>query len=189
MGSFDFVLVLLSFVYALALGHLLSRVGGLLLARDRVRYSGLLTLAIVNAITQVYIDWLAMWDYRGVAEWDLYTVTLFFISSVLLFLMCAAVSLDAPSDGPVDMQDFYAKNFRLFYGVYALLVLVFMAMSLVYLNTPTPELAWQQGLGNVPYLLVCLLAISISARWAQWVAGIALFVLTIAWPIVFSSAL
>ncbi len=190
MGSFDFVLILLSFVYALALGHLLSRVGGLLIARERVRFSGLLALAIVNAVAQVYIDWLAMWDYRGVGEWDLYTVTLFFASSLVLFLMCAAVSPETPPDEkPIDMEAFYWKNRRLFYGLYLILLLVFMAMSLVHLRTPNPELALQQGLGNLPYVLISLLAIFVSTRWAQWLAGIALLVLTIAWPILFSGVL
>ena len=38
MGAFDHVMVLLSFVFALALTHLLSRVGSLMLARKRVRF-------------------------------------------------------------------------------------------------------------------------------------------------------
>jgi hypothetical protein len=189
MGSFDFVLILLSFVYALALGHLLSRVGAMLAARERVQFSGLLALAIVNAVAQVYIDWLAMWDFRGVGEWDLYTITLFFVSSILLFLMCAAVSPDAPPDQRIDMEAFYWKNRRLFYGLYLGLLVVFIVMSLIYLRTPTPELALQQALGNVPYILVSLLAIFVSARWAQWLAGFGLLVLTIAWPIVFSGVL
>ncbi|MDZ4691405.1 hypothetical protein [Terricaulis sp.] len=189
MSSFDFVLILLSFVYALALGHLLQRVGGLLIARERVRFSGLLALAIVNAVTQVYIDWLAMWDFRTVGEWDLFTVTLFFFSSILLFLMCVAVSPEAPDERPVDMEAFYWKNYRLFYGLYLILLFVFVAMSTVYLRTPTPELALQQSLANLPYTLVTLFALFSPARWAQWTAGIALFVLTIAWPVVFSAAL
>jgi len=189
MSSFDFVLVLLSFVYALALGHLLQRGGGLLVARQRVRFSGLLTLAIVNAVTQVYIDWLAMWDFRSVGEWDLFTVTLFFFSSILLFLMCAAVSPETPDGQTVDMEAFYWKNYKLFYGLYLLLLIVFVAMSLVYLRTPTPEMALQQGLANTPYVLVTLFALLVSARWAQWTAGIALFVLTVAWPLVFSATL
>jgi len=186
MGSFDFVLILLSFVYALALGHLLQRVGGLLVARERVRFSGLLTLAIVNAVAQVYIDWLAIWEFRAVGAWDLYTITLFFVSSIVLFLMCAAVAPEAPADQSIDMEAFYEKNHRLFYGLYVLLLATFLAMTLV---TPDRDLALQQALGNVPYFLISFLAIFVSARWAQWLAGIALLVLSAAWPIVFSSAL
>jgi hypothetical protein len=40
MGPFDHVTVLLSFVYALALTHLLTRMGSLLVARRRVVFSG-----------------------------------------------------------------------------------------------------------------------------------------------------
>ncbi|MBX9746988.1 MAG: hypothetical protein K2X34_08810 [Hyphomonadaceae bacterium] len=189
MDSFDFVLILLSFVYALALGHLLQRVGGLLVVRERVQFSGLLALAIVNAVTQVYIDWLAMWDYRDVDDWDLYTITLFFMSSIILYLMCAAVAPETPDEGRVDMEAFYWRNYRLFYGLYLILLFVFTAMTFVHLRTSTPELALQQGLANLPYVLICLLALFVPARWAQWTAGIALFALTIAWPIVFSSAI
>ena len=189
MESFDFVLILLSFVYALALGHLLSRVGLMLVARKRVRFSGLLTLVMLKAVIEVYIDWLAMWDYRGVASWDLYTITLFFVASVVLYLMCAAVSPEAPEDKAIDMEAFYWSNYRLFYGLYVLLLLVFVAMSLVYLQTPTPWLALQVALGNLPYLLICLFAIFVPARWAQWTAGKTMLLLTVAWPVVFSSAI
>jgi len=190
MGSFDFVLVLLSFVYALALGHLLSRVGGLLVARERVAFSGLLALAILNAVAQVYVDWLAMWDFRTLAQWDLATVTLFFLSSLLLFLMCASVSPEAPASGEtLDMEAFYGRNHRLFYGFYLGLLVVFVALSLVHLKTDNPGLAIQQALANLPYMGCCALAILVRAKWAQWTAGVALLVLTVAWPVVFSAVL
>ena len=189
MESFDFVLILLSFVYALALGHLLSRVGLMLIARRRVRFSGLLALLILKAVIEVYIDWLAMWDYRGVESWDLYTITLFFLASIVLYLMCAAAAPEAPEDKTIDMEAFYWGNYRLFYGLYIGLLAVFIAMSLVYLQTPTPWLALQVALGNAPYLLISLFAIFVPARWAQWTAGIAMLVLTLAWPVVFSSAI
>jgi hypothetical protein len=187
--SFDFVLILLSFVYALALGHLLTRVGQLLVARQRVRFSWLLTLLILKATIEVYIDWLAMWDYRGVESWDLYTITLFFIAALIIFLMCVAVSPETPDGKEIDMEAFYQSNYRLFYGLYVLLLGVFVAMSLVYLQTPTPELAFQVALANGPYLLISLLALLVPARWAQWTAAIAMLVLTVAWPVVFSSVI
>ncbi len=189
MESFDFVLILLSFVYALALGHLLSRVGMMLVERQRVRFSGLLTLVMLKAVIEVYIDWLAMWDYRGVESWDLYTITLFFLSSIVLYLMCAAVSPETAGAGEIDMEKFYWSNYRLFYGLYILLLMIFVAMSLVYLQTPTPELAVQVAAGNAPYLLISLIAFFVSKRWVQWAAGIAMLLLTIAWPVVFSAAI
>lgn len=189
MTGFDLVLLLLSFVYALALGHLLTRLGALLIVRERVKFSGLMALAMLNAVTQVYVGWLALWDFRGVETWDLYTITLFLISSLLIFLMCVAASPDAPAEGPADMEAFYRHNYRLFYGLYLGLLGVYIAMSAVYLITPQPELFLQQSLGNVPFILISLLAILVPARWAQWTAGIGLFVMTAGWAVVFSHTL
>src|SRR2546426_12807036 len=69
-SAFEHVLLLLSFVYALALTHLLSRIGSLLLARARVTFSGLLALDMANAILLVFANWLSLWDIRGLREWD-----------------------------------------------------------------------------------------------------------------------
>lgn len=130
-----------------------------------------------------------MWDFRTLDLWDLPTITLFFLSAVLIYLMCAAVLPDAPDDQPVDMEAFYWKHYSLFYGLYLMLLIVFVLMSWVILRTQSPELALQQSLANLPYVVICLLALTVRARWAQWTAGAALFVLSVAWPIVFSSAI
>jgi len=44
MTAFEHVTALFSFVYALALTHLLARIAELIVARDRVKFSGLLAL-------------------------------------------------------------------------------------------------------------------------------------------------
>lgn len=65
MTAFEHVTALLSFVYALALTHLLARIAELIVARDRVKFSGLLTLGMVNAILLVFANWLSLWDLRS----------------------------------------------------------------------------------------------------------------------------
>ncbi len=189
MDKFDFILILLSFVFAMALGHLLSRVASLVLARERVRFSGLLTLAILNAVAQIFVDWLSLWDYRSLPEWDLLTIATFFTWPIILFFICVAAAPEVPADGPIDMEAFYWKNHRLYYGLLILLLLMFVGASWTLLRTATPNLALQEGLSNVPFILTCLLPLLLRARWAQWVGGIALLMGMVAWPIVFSSAI
>ena len=60
MNAFDHVLVLLSFVYALAVTHLLSRIGTLYSNRERVTFSGLQALLMLVAILQVFFSWLEL---------------------------------------------------------------------------------------------------------------------------------
>jgi len=53
---FQHVSVLVSFIFAIALTHVFSSASQLLLARDRVRYSSLLTVSMVNAALGVIIN-------------------------------------------------------------------------------------------------------------------------------------
>jgi len=168
---------------------LLSRAGDLVLARDRVRFSGLLTVAILNAAAQVSFDWLALWDYRSLPQWDLATIVQLLIFPIIIFFICVVAVPATPDEGHVDMEAFYWKNRRLYYGLFALLLLVFMAESWILLNTSNPALALQQSLSNLPFLAAALLAIFVSARWAQWVAGVSILVGSVAWSIVFTSVL
>ena len=57
MAAFEHVTALLSFVYALALTHLLARAAELVIVRERVGFSGLLTVAMINALTLVFANW------------------------------------------------------------------------------------------------------------------------------------
>lgn len=66
MSVFEHVTALLSFVYALALTHLLSRIAELVVVRERVRFSGLLALGMVNAILLVFANWLSLWDFHSI---------------------------------------------------------------------------------------------------------------------------
>lgn len=189
MDKFDFILILLSFAFAMALGHLLTGVGALISARARVRFSPLLALAILNAFGQVFIDWLSLWDYRALPEWDLLTVAIFFSFPIIVYFICVAAVPEVRGDRSIDMDAFYWETRRLYYGFFALLMLVFMGAAWTLLRTSTPELALQQSLSNLPFLLASLLAFFVTARWAQWVAGVSLLVLTVVWPIVFSSSI
>lgn len=45
-----------------------------------MRRPGLPSLAMLNAATQVFICWLALWDYRDTRGIDLAMVTLLFVS-------------------------------------------------------------------------------------------------------------
>ncbi len=188
MGKFDFVIVLLSFVFALALGHVLSRVGTMLVARERVKFSGLLTLAILNAVLQVFVDWLAMWDFRNQTEWDLFTISACFLMTVVVYFVCAASVPDVEAGEPVDMEAFYWNNYRLYYGLWLLLLIVYLVATLPLLQS-NPSLALEEMLANLPSWVPVGLAFFVRARWAQWIAGVSLLVLTAAWPVVFSSVL
>src|SRR5207237_7782978 len=99
MSAFEHVTALLSFVYALALTHLLARVAELIVARERVKFSGLLALGMVNAVILVFANWLSLWDLRSITSWDLVSIVIQFFFAVVIFIICALVGPKATDDG------------------------------------------------------------------------------------------
>jgi len=63
---FQHVTVLISFIFALALTHVLSSASNLILQRDRVGFSGLLSMTMLNAVLGIINN------APGLADWDKY---------------------------------------------------------------------------------------------------------------------
>ena len=186
MAGFGFVLVLLSFVYALALAVVLQSAGRLIIERHRVKFSGLLALAMFNAVVTVFISWLGLWLYRDTQGITLYDVTIFFISSVLIYLFCVAVSPEPGEAGDVNMGSFFWAQVRFVYGVYAVLIVSYAAANVIYLRTSHPELFVQQTLGDVPPFAIALAGFLSRNERVQWAVGILILIISVAWAIVFS---
>lgn len=189
MHAFDFVLLLFSFVFALALTHLLSRVGTLLLARKRTRFSALQTAVIVNAVVLLYVNWLALWYLHGIKDWDIASITVFFAFALSTFFFCAAAAPEVPAEGQVDLEAFYWDNYRLFYGFIFLQTVLAMLTNFVFLKTSDPSLFWKTNLGTLPFFLPVILAVFVSRRWAQWASAMGLLSLSVWWLITFSGDL
>ena len=79
MTAFEHVTALFSFVYALVLTHLLAGIAELIVARDRVKISGLLAFGMDNAVILVFSNWLSIWDLRSIKSWDLASITIQFL--------------------------------------------------------------------------------------------------------------
>ena len=186
MTAFDFLLMLLSFVFALAIGQVLTSAGRLLVARGRVKFSGLLVLAMVNALTTAFVSFLAMWSFRDTKGINLFDVTDFFLSTVLIYLNAMAASPE-PGEGEIDMEAFFWAQRRFYYGTYCLLIPSFIVGTVVLLRTSQPQLFFAQALYNLPFLAIGLVAFFSANRAVQWVMGLALLVLSVSWAVLFNT--
>jgi len=54
----------------------LARIAELVVARERVRFSGLLAVGMANAVLLDFTNWLSIWDLRSVTSWDLASITI-----------------------------------------------------------------------------------------------------------------
>src|SRR5437899_12330057 len=90
---FQHVSVLVSFIFAIALTHVFSSASQLLLARDRVRFSALLTASMVNAALGVIINWLGLWELQNIKHWSLAAVLLQLGWLIPNYFSCSLVAM------------------------------------------------------------------------------------------------
>lgn len=117
MDRFEIVVTLLSFVYALALTHVLASAGALILERDRVRFS--LTQALWMAVAPLLLfnNWLSLAALDG-ANWTARLSFEAFLFGVAQYVGCVLVSPRTSSAGEIDMAAHHDRHGRLFKAVF-----------------------------------------------------------------------
>ena len=78
MTPIGLIITLNGFVFGFSLGHILLRIGGLAIERDRVQFSGLGILTIVSAILLVLSNWLSLYDFHDKQQWALIEIVSIF---------------------------------------------------------------------------------------------------------------
>ena len=177
MHAFEYVVVLLSFVYALALTHLLSRIGALIVASVRISPLGI--LLALNAAWAVFFSWVGLWGLHAMVNWDIASVLVQFVFAVLLYFLCVFAAPDAEK-GMADTEEFYSAQHRRFYWTYIFAITAAIVGNTTFLESTDPSLFLKWNLASLPMYLPCILGLAVRARWAQWTAGIGLLAVTAA---------
>jgi hypothetical protein len=189
MTPFEHVTALFSFVYALALTHLLARIAELIVARDRVKFSGLLALGMANAIVLVFSNWLSIWDLHSLQNWDLLSITIQFLFAIAIFVICVLVGPRMPDEGTLDLEEFFWRQRRYFYGALVACVFLSLFANLVFLKTANAALFLKENLTNLPMFIPTVLGLVSDKRWAQWTAGLGFLAMMLVYTIVFCNTL
>jgi hypothetical protein len=169
---FEHVLLFLSFIYAIAITHLFSSTTELILARDRVRPSGLLIGWMVLALLMLVTNWLTAASLAGVQHWTVADALRQFATAGVQYFTCSLVSMRVETHGEVDMEAFFQRQRPAIVGA----VLALGVLSLVgnYLDRASDAVgpnAWiGEDLSVLPMVTMALAAVLFPARWVQWVA-------------------
>ena len=107
---FQHVTVLVSFIFAIALTHVFSSASQLILARDRVRFSWLLTVSMLNAALGVIINWLGLWGLQNLKQWSLNEVMLQLGWVIPNYFSCSLVAMPYSETGPLDMGAYFERQ-------------------------------------------------------------------------------
>jgi hypothetical protein len=174
---FEHVALLLSFIYVIALTHLLSSTTSLILARDRVRFSPLLALWMLLALGILFNNWLAIGMLRSVEHWTVGLVALEFGMAIVQYFACSLVSMEVKAGEVADMAAWYEKQRVAFLGAFASVCV--LAMLTNYLNRDnslarSPASWIPPDLSILAVLMLIVAAMLVRAKWLQWVAAVIL---------------
>jgi hypothetical protein len=174
MGAFEHIIALLSFVYALAIAHLLLTLAGLIRASERVRFSWLHGFWMANALIVLIVDWISFWDLRSLPRYGIGTIFLFVGIALIDYLQAALVCPEIPAEGPIDLVQFHAAQSRRYIGAFAAAATMALVTNTV-LGGAFNIAEWErQNLAAAPLLAVALVAAIFRARWVQIGAPFAL---------------
>src|SRR4029077_8257233 len=128
---FQHVTVLVSFIFAIALTHVFSSASQLILARDRVRFSWLLSVSMVNAAVGVIINWLGLWQLENIKHWSPAEVLIQLGWVCPNYFSCSLVAMPFSETGPLDMPCYFERQRRIIFS--ATLALSVMGIMGTYL--------------------------------------------------------
>ncbi len=166
MHSYDFVLILLSFVYAAAITHVLSTAGEIIIASKRIRKSWLNAGWMLVALLFTCAWWLGLWDLHAVKTWKIGSVGFYFAVAGAIYLQARLVSPRIVEQGEIDLQQFHLREGRKYLISFTILCAVTVVANAVLADAGSQWPA--QNLVIIPMTLATgAAAIFIRTAWVQ----------------------
>jgi len=186
---FEHVTLLLSFIYALAVTHLLASATELIIARDRVKFSGLQAAWMAAALLGLFENWLQLWPLRAIGHWTLIDVTLLMLTAVVQYFTCSLVSVRVEREGPVDMGANFKRQRSMFLSAFGGLLVLAMILNYAERNQ-SAGLASTDWIGEdllvLPLAIPLVVSGFVRATWLQWLSVLAILGLLLAGLVLFT---
>jgi hypothetical protein len=186
---FDFIIVFFSFVYALALTHLLLSVTSMIRYRRRLTLSAPLLVWMLVALAFLVINWISLWDFHELASISIWPIATLFVLSVNVYLFCALISPEFKTDEDFNLLTFEESQRTAYLPAAASLVVVALIVNLA-AGAGLGVQKWAQENVIVLAMLPAVgIPLFVKRQDVQIIAGLALIALSIAYLAVFYPAL
>ncbi len=173
---FEHVTILLSFVYAVALTHLLSSATELLIAGKRVRFSGLYASWLLIALFGVLINWVSFWGLVALKRWTISEVLLQFLVAVTQYFTCSTFRVGEVRAGePIDLPALFQQRRQLIFSAFLALDVIAGFQNWWDRNNMAglgPNDWIGEDLAILPMGVAVLLAGWARPIWLQWAAAV-----------------
>ena len=110
MHAFDYLVMLYSFVFAMAIAHVLATIGDMVVASRRLTFSWLNLGWVLVVLLAIIAWWLGIWDLRGQDSWPTATIAFFFGAASGLYVLARIACPHIPAGGEIDLRQFHERE-------------------------------------------------------------------------------
>lgn len=184
MAAFEHIMAMFSFIYALAIAHILSETAGLIRGGGRVRFSGLYAAWLLNAGLMCVANWISFWDLRALKAWPVGTIMFFLGMAIVNYLQAALTAFDVPEHGPIDLVAFHRSQGRRYQATFLAGAIWAAVANFVYGDGLQVSEWAAQNRAVIPIVAAAAIATVLQGVRAQWLCVAAIL---ICWAIYFSA--
>jgi hypothetical protein len=167
---FDFIILFLSFIFTLALTHLLFAATRMIRHRRVLTFSWPHALWMGNAVLMLGVNWLSLWDFHTMEKLSLPVIVVGFLMVALQYFVCALIAPDFEDGESYDMRAFHERESPTYLVVFLLLILLALAGNLAAgVGAGIQNWAAQNTL-VLGMVVPPLLALTVRRPWAQLAA-------------------
>ncbi len=178
MTPFEFVNILLSILFSIAIAHMLQSVAELVRAGKRVRVSWLHALWMTTIFVTVLANWLSIWELRGLKEWTAGYMLLLVLAVLAQYFSCVLVSPKVIPDKLIDLVAFQHEQGARYLFAFALLNTISIPLNLVTADMYGVSMWGWQNVVQGPSAALTFAAIFVRPSWAKWGLASAVLVLS-----------
>jgi hypothetical protein len=140
LDLFEFILIITSVIFALAVAQILSGISRVAQSTIKVRHFFPHSLWIVNLFLFIFLIWWASWEFRGI-EWTFPKYAYMLIAPTLLYLSCSLLIPQQLSIETADLEKHFFRIRRTLFASYFLAALTVMIDG----NLLSDEELWHDG--------------------------------------------
>jgi hypothetical protein len=185
VSPFEFIILFFSFIYTLALTHLLFAWTRMVRHRRQLVLSWPHLLWMFVALAHLSVNWLSLWDFRSGASLSLLTIASGFVLVIINYGLCALVSPDFEGGETYDMIRFHQCEGPTYVSAMLALVVTSITVNLLAGTALDMNNWWEENYLVATFLIPLMLALFVKRRWAQLLAPTALLAGAFAYAIIY----